>query len=106
MTRKLKFIFVFGFFTMATSHAQSGSCPAAKVQANFLKHCQMSGMQYYDSFGGKSDSDKINSFCRCVVNHFVVESNPGLDKAKCETPVSWISNFLKRADSQAACGYF
>ncbi len=81
-------------------------CGTARVQSNFLQNCQMAGMQYFDSFGAKADMEKINSVCRCVTNHFVVESNPGLDKVKCETPVRWISNFLKRDDSKAACGYF
>lgn len=101
-----KTLTAFLLVSTSTAFAQNGSCTASRIQANFLQNCQMAGMQYYDSFAGKSDSDKINSICRCVVNHFVVESNPGLDKTKCETPVRWIANFLKRDDSKAACGYF
>lgn len=66
----------------------------------------MAGMQYYDSFGGKTNNEKIESVCRCIVEKLTVETANVVNKKTCEFPFSEVKKTVRFKDVRSMCGEF
>lgn len=81
-------------------------CSATEIQSSFLQNCKMAGMQYYDSFGGKTNNEKIETVCRCIIEKLTVETANVVNQKTCEFPLSEVRKTVRFKDVRVMCGEF